>query len=298
MVKDFVIDATSPVQAPLTEDEQGGLTYRYTYGLERVSVQIGNVTTSAGGLVTDGDTVKLYYHTDRLGTYRYLTDDVKGKVTSWTDYDEWGNITHNAVLKMGKRQLDLVKNYTGHEYDNVLAKYYAKARMYDPQDKRFTQQDPAEDGLNWYAYCNNNPITKVDYDGLWTLALGASASAEAILKVEGSVQWVVDGEWNIGKVTAVGAGAGMLGVSVSGMVVATNAQTIDKLSGVSFTVGGAVSVIVASVGGAYLFTPGGEVEGAALIVSGSLEIPFNASATISYSIVTKYPLPKFWLKRL
>ena len=183
VVKDFVIDATSPVQAPLTETEQGesGLTYRYTYGLERVSVQIGNVTTSAGGLVTGDDNVKLYYHTDRLGTYRYLTDDVKGKVTSWTDYDEWGNITHNAVLKMGKRQLDLVKNYTGHEYDNVLAEYYAKARMYDPQDKRFGQIDPIRDGLNWYVYCADNPVIYVDPAGTARFSLVQGMIAHSVI---------------------------------------------------------------------------------------------------------------------
>ena len=184
VVKDFVVDYNSPVQVPLTENEEGGLSYRYTYGLERVSVQIGGIETSAGNLVTPENTVKLYYHTDRLGSYRYLTDDVSGKITSWTDYDEWGNITHNAVLKMGKRQLDLVKNYTGHEYDNVIAKYYAKARMYDPQDKRFTQKDPAEDGLNWYTYCKDNPVVNWDFTGLFVMSYNHVLSSQALRSLQ------------------------------------------------------------------------------------------------------------------
>ena len=61
-----------------------------------------------------------------------VTKSNNGNVTS---YDEWGNITHNAVLKCGKRELDLVKNYTGHERDSVLGMYYAKARLYDTADK-------------------------------------------------------------------------------------------------------------------------------------------------------------------
>ena len=31
---------------------------------------------------------------------------------------------------------------------------------------RFTQEDPAKDGLNWYAYCGNNPVNFVDPWGL------------------------------------------------------------------------------------------------------------------------------------
>ncbi len=68
------------------------------------------------------------------------------KVESWTHYNEWGEITHNAVLKMGQRELDLVKNYTGHDFDAVLNLYYAKARMYDAETRRFVTLDPIMDG--------------------------------------------------------------------------------------------------------------------------------------------------------
>ena len=30
----------------------------------------------------------------------------------------------------------------------------------------FTQEDPAKDGLNWYVYCENNPINRIDPWGL------------------------------------------------------------------------------------------------------------------------------------
>ncbi|MEL7657331.1 MAG: RHS repeat-associated core domain-containing protein, partial [Bacillota bacterium] len=103
---------------------------------------------------------------DYLGTTDYLTSDATGKVVSWTMYNEWGEITHNAVLKCGLRELDLVKNYTGYEYDPVLGQYYAKNRMYDAENRRFTQIDPAMDGSNWYAYVGNNPVNYVDLLGL------------------------------------------------------------------------------------------------------------------------------------
>ena len=31
---------------------------------------------------------------------------------------------------------------------------------------RFISEDPAKDGVNWYIYCNNNPLKYVDHTGL------------------------------------------------------------------------------------------------------------------------------------
>jgi RHS repeat-associated protein len=45
-------------------------------------------------------------------------------------------------------------------------------RLYDPQVGRFLTRDPIQDGRNWYAYCENNPVTGYDAEGLavWHLA--------------------------------------------------------------------------------------------------------------------------------
>lgn len=42
---------------------------------------------------------------------------------------------------------------------------YFNARWYDPDLGRFTTEDPIRDGLNWYAYANNNPLRFVDPSG-------------------------------------------------------------------------------------------------------------------------------------
>ena len=114
-----------------TESTDDGLDYRYVYGLNgiRLSVTVKGVPNGAGHIIENGDEIRLYYHQDLRGTVDYLTSPVSGKVESWTHYNEWGEITHNAVLKCGQRELDMVKNYTGHEYDAVLGIYYAKARF-------------------------------------------------------------------------------------------------------------------------------------------------------------------------
>jgi len=53
--------------------------------------------------------------------------------------------SHGIILMlqlwMGVRELDLVQDYTGYAYDMVLGLYYAKARMYDADDRRFMSGD-------------------------------------------------------------------------------------------------------------------------------------------------------------
>ena len=123
---------------------------------------------------------------DYLGTTDYLTSPVSGKVEAWTHYNEWGLITHNAVLKCGQRELDLVKRYATHDYDSVLELYYAKARFYDAHDRRFTAVDPILDPSQYdlreyvqnpvqlvqYLYVSNNPLIYTDPLGMMVLSVG------------------------------------------------------------------------------------------------------------------------------
>lgn len=42
---------------------------------------------------------------------------------------------------------------------------YMRARHYDPSVGRFTSEDPACNGNNWFAYCGGNPTNYADPDG-------------------------------------------------------------------------------------------------------------------------------------
>jgi uncharacterized protein RhaS with RHS repeats len=42
---------------------------------------------------------------------------------------------------------------------------YFNARYYDPLTGRFLTEDPSRQGVNWYAYCGDNPINRVDMNG-------------------------------------------------------------------------------------------------------------------------------------
>ncbi len=58
--------------------------------------------------------------------------------------------------------------FTSRAYDSETGLYYYRARYYSPTLGRFLQTDPVgySAGINWYAYCGNNPIGFIDPSGL------------------------------------------------------------------------------------------------------------------------------------
>lgn len=59
--------------------------------------------------------------------------------------------------------------YSGEYFDTESGMTYLRARYYDPNQRRFISEDPAEDGLNWYVYCENNPVNAWDPSGQNTI---------------------------------------------------------------------------------------------------------------------------------
>jgi len=66
--------------------------------------------------------------------------------------------------------------FTGRRFDIEIRRhgagraglYYYRARYYNPRIGRFMQTGPVgyADGMNWYAYCGNNPLNYTDHSGL------------------------------------------------------------------------------------------------------------------------------------
>ena len=86
--------------------------------------------------------------------------------------------------------------YRSYFYDVETGLYYLKTRYYDPETCRFINMDSIEyadhetvNGLNLYAYCNNNPIIFVDPIGtaILTIALVIAGLAVATVATEGKV---------------------------------------------------------------------------------------------------------------
>ena len=83
-------------------------------------------------------------------------------------------IFNNVVWECEKEAFGTVKdktdssftpNFTGKLLDLNTELYYFNARWYDPEMGRFITEDPARDGRNWFVYCRNNPLVKIDKIG-------------------------------------------------------------------------------------------------------------------------------------
>ena len=100
-----------------------------------------------------------YHHTDHLGTTRAVSDE-NGAVVWEAETEAFGSVLSENGTKV------FTASYTGKLYDEDAEMYYFNARWYDSEIGRFITEDPARDGVNWYAYCNGNPLVKIDPDGL------------------------------------------------------------------------------------------------------------------------------------
>lgn len=63
--------------------------------------------------------------------------------------------------------------FAGYWYDKETGLYNCRARYYDPKSGRFISADPIGfgAGINFYSYCNNNPVNYIDPLGLAYFAL-------------------------------------------------------------------------------------------------------------------------------
>jgi len=107
-------------------------------------------------------------------------------VTARADYTDWGEVRKYTDITVdgGFRRLLPEITYATHEYDDVLNQFYAKARMYDAENKRFDAVDPILDAsryeiekyvpnsaqLAYYLYTFDNPTTLVDITGKIVIA--------------------------------------------------------------------------------------------------------------------------------
>ncbi len=101
-----------------------------------------------------------YYGTDRLGSTTVMFDG-EGSVV-WQ-----GDVSPFGELVSSEGSIEERVKFTGKDYDEAAGLYYFNARWYDAELGRFTTEDPARDGLNWYVYVRNNPLRFVDPTGLF-----------------------------------------------------------------------------------------------------------------------------------
>ena len=163
-----------------TRRTNGSTTYNYIYnGGSLTQMTVGSDTlyfaydVSGTPMSVTYNGTNYYYATNLQGDVTAILNTSGTAVVQYT-YDAWGSplsITGTMAETLG------VVNplrYRGYVFDSETQFYYLQSRYYDPELGRFLNADAYAStgqgilGNNMFAYCNNNPICRIDPSGdLW-----------------------------------------------------------------------------------------------------------------------------------
>ena len=101
-----------------------------------------------------------YFQHDLYGSTLFAAD-AQGAIRHHAAHDIWGM----PETACGDSSVASGLRFTTYDYDAVLGKHFAHARMYDPSQGRMLGADPVKRGLNGYAYCDNDPVNQTDPTG-------------------------------------------------------------------------------------------------------------------------------------
>ena len=104
------------------------------------------------------DAERHYFGKDHLGSVRAVTNQWGSPLYTF-DYDVFGQPLQDRPERFRH-------GFTGKEYDSWTGLYNYGLRDYAPVLGRFTTVDPVQDGHNWYAYVNSDPVSWLDPWGL------------------------------------------------------------------------------------------------------------------------------------
>jgi RHS repeat-associated protein len=88
--------------------------------------------------------------------------DTSGNVVATRAFDAYGMVIVSTGAWKGPFGYSGAAGYQTDETGLQLLGH----RYYDPSTGRLLTRDPIKDGRNWYNYCDNNPISLTDADGL------------------------------------------------------------------------------------------------------------------------------------
>ena len=137
------------------------------------------------------------------GTDYYYVKNAQGDVeailnaegTAYAEYryDSWGKVIVALNSNGGTNIENTIAGinqigYRGYFYDRDTGLYYLGSRFYDPETGRFISADgylstgQGITGYNMFAYCGDDPISKVDPYGEWECAISPDESITDLLR--------------------------------------------------------------------------------------------------------------------
>ena len=257
-----------------------GTTYNYHYlGDQLVEMAWGanrmHFTYDAvGPLSVNFNGTEYFYLKNAQGDVTGLVDSTGTKVVAYT-YGPWGEawgVSGTLASTLGAMN---PLRYRGYVYDTETGLYYLNSRYYNPIWGRFINADtPAvvtasPDSASWdknlFAYCDGNPVNRVDDGGeFWHFIVGAAVgglvsgtvSAVSQYITTGSINWKTVGvnavagavsgaltTTGIGLWTSIGANAGLGSATyISDQIVNGDKITFDGLltNAIAGGIGGAI----------------------------------------------------------
>ncbi|MBR5144315.1 MAG: RHS repeat-associated core domain-containing protein [Clostridia bacterium] len=127
----------------------------------------------------EGVSATYYYDKNHRGDVIALLDSTGTAVVKYK-YDAWGNCNRYASSNVDLAHVNTIR-YRSYYCDEDIGLYFPNARYYNPAWRRFISPDDSAyldpetpNGLNLYAYCNNDPVNYVDpsvHLAAWVMAL-------------------------------------------------------------------------------------------------------------------------------
>ena len=168
-----------------------------------------------------GATTYLYRKDTQGNIIALICED--GAIVARYLYDAWGKVSvvdNNGSLISDVKHIGNLNpfRYRGYYYDTETGLYFLKTRYYDPAIGRFMTIDGIEyldpetiNGLNLYAYCNNNPVMNIDPNGSkwWHWVVGivlVAATTVAMVATAGLAATIIGVSSGVATGMTIGAG--------------------------------------------------------------------------------------------
>ena len=142
-----------------------------------------NVDSKAPGALSESI---YFYHNDHLGTPKMITDTSQSIVWQ-ADHQPFGK----AIISTETIENNL--RFPGQYFDEESGLHYNYFRYYDPSTGRYISSDPIglTGGLNTYVYVNDNPVNKIDPDGLqWIMPVKAYSWGQSMAWLKWGEYWL------------------------------------------------------------------------------------------------------------
>ena len=173
-----------------TSRSNGSTTYNYVYnGDQLVQMTKGSDTLyftygAIGPTTVTWNGTTYYYAVNAQGDVMGIFDGSGNCVVTYNWDNAWGyNPEPEGSLADTLGTLNPLR-YRSYVYDEETELYYLNTRYYDPEICRFINADiylttgQGLTGNNMFAYCGNNPVSRIDNGGeWWNVVIGAVVGA-------------------------------------------------------------------------------------------------------------------------